>query len=65
MGRSKACYELREKGFNPNATLTQLGRKMEIVSYPFPNARGGMSSRIAQMMKRQVLPLSFRAKGIL
>jgi hypothetical protein len=60
MDRLKACYELREKGFKPNTTFTQFGTKMEIVSYPFPNARGGISI----IVRRVSEPLSAREVGI-
>jgi hypothetical protein len=48
MDRLKACYELRARGFKPGTSFSHLGRLMEIVSYPFPSDRGGISILIRQ-----------------
>ncbi len=60
MDQLRACYELRGRGFKPNTTFTQFRTKMEIVSYPFPNARGGISI----VVRRVGEPLSAREVGI-
>jgi len=56
MDRLQACYKLREKGFKPNTIFTQFGTTMEIISYPFPNACGGISI----IVRRASEPLSAR-----
>jgi hypothetical protein len=32
------CFVLRRAGYKPHALMTVLGRRLELISYPFPTA---------------------------
>ncbi|MDE3180767.1 MAG: hypothetical protein KGM47_14060 [Acidobacteriota bacterium] len=61
MDRLKACYKLHERGFGPHTPFAHFGRQMEILSYPFPNARGGISILVRELSN----PFTIREVGIL